>query len=1030
MVRVPAGGMRYAAITAVGVCLWAAAAAGQQAGAAAAPGTADMVRRLDAIAWEAAYDNPYASSLRARSLAADDPPPALPDLLRYRSQIARWHLNAGQSREAATALEDILRQAEGQPGVTPTFVSAVRQLLALSWLRVATREHCVGESATASCSAPVRRSAVHPGGGAARRAVDEYLRVLRNAPDESTALGARWLLNIAYLLAGEYPFGVPEEWLIPPAAFRSEHDVGTFVDVAPRLGLNVPGRKGGSAMDDFDGDGDLDLFASSAGLFTVAAGDNPNQLRYFRNNGDGTFADRTAEAGLTGLVSGLNLVQADYDNDGLLDLLVLRGAWLNDPHPNSLLRNNGDGTFSDVTEQAGLLISAPTQAGAWGDYDNDGWVDLYVGNESSEGSAYPANLFRNNRDGTFTDVAFEAGVAVVGFVKGAVWGDYDNDGRLDLYVTLLRADQPNRLFRNEGPGPDGAWSFRDVAAAAGVQGPPVSFPTWFFDYDNDGWEDLFVSGFSGGLADVVLERLGQPHRGQLPRLYRNDRDGTFTDVTRAVGLDRIMVGMGSNFGDLDNDGFLDMYLGTGDPDYRMLIPNLMFRNAAGTLFQDVTSAGGFGHLQKGHGVSFGDVDGDGDQDLYHVLGGAFEGDTFPNALYLNPGHGNNWITLRLEGVASNRMAIGARIRIAAEAPGGDREIYVTAGSGGSFGGSSLQQEIGLGDATGIRTLAVTWPAGGRTDVYRGVGVNRTFRIREGDPAPVPVAVARLELGPPADPSPETERVDAEAHRERALDAGAVGDWSTATSGFRQALAAAPNDATLHLQLGMAIRLRGGDPDAAIGHLGEALRLDPQLTQAKFAIGSLLEGSGRAAEAIEYFRWAAEDGPGGDEAAFRLAQALRRAGRLEESLPHYARTVDRSDARFGRALALVPLGRYGEARDLLAAGIDRHPWEPAFPLALARLLAAAPDGAVRDGSRALELVRSLAENLRTTAVAETMAMAHAELGQFAEAVQWQRLAMSVATDAGQVEAVRRMSANLSLYLRGAPCRTPWHADELG
>ena len=1030
MARVMSRRVRCTAAAVLLLGLWASTADGQRARAPRDPGTVDMTRRLDAIAWEGADANPYASSLRARSLAAATRPSLLPDLLRYRSQIARWQLNAGQSREAAAALEDILREAEGQPAVSRTFVSAVRQLLALSWLRVATQENCVQEGAAGRCSAPMRRSAAHPDQGAARRAIEEYARVLRDAPDESTLLGARWLLNVAYMTIGEYPFGVPEEWLIPPAAFRSEYDIRTFVDVAPRLGLDVGGRKGGSVMDDFDGDGDLDIFTSSAGLFTVATDDNPNQLRFFRNDGDGTFTDRTAEAGLEGLVSGLNLVQADYDNDGFLDLLVLRGAWLNEPHPNSLLRNNGDGTFSDATEQAGLLSPAPTQAGAWGDYDNDGWVDLYIGNESGEGTAYPGSLFHNNRDGTFTDVAFEAGVAVVGFVKGAVWGDYDNDGRLDLYVTLLRADQPNRLFRNEGQGPDGAWTFRDVAAEAGVQGPPVSFPTWFFDYDNDGWEDLFVSGFSGGLSDVVLERLGQPHRGQLPRLYRNNRDGTFSDVTRAVRLDRIMVGMGSNFGDLDNDGFLDMYLGTGDPDYRMLIPNLMFRNAGGAFFQDVTSSGGFGHLQKGHGVSFGDIDGDGDQDLYHVLGGAFEGDTFPNALYLNPGHGNNWITLRLAGVASNRMAIGARIRITAAAPAGDREVHVTVGSGGSFGGSSLQQEIGLGDATSIRTLAVTWPASGRTDVYRDLGVNRTFRVREGDAAPAQVAVARMALAPPADPSPESDRADAEAHRKRALDASAVGNWSTATSRLRQALAFAPDDATLHLQFGLAIKLMGGDPDTAVGHLGEALRLDPLLTQAKFAIGSLLEASGRPAEAIEYFRWAAEDGPGGDEAAFRLAQALRRAGRFEESLPHYARIVERSDARFGRALALVALGRYGEARDLLAAGIERHPWESAFPLALARLLAAAPDAAVRDGSRALEMVQSLAENLRTTAVAETMAMAHAELGQFAAAVQWQRLAMSVATDAGQVEAVRRMSANLSLYLRGEPCRTPWQAAELG
>lgn len=1030
MVRVTEGGVRAAAAVVAGILFWTASSAGQPARTGSDAGAAEMARRLDAIAWEAAYDNPYASSLRAQSLAAGDPPAALPDRLRYRSQIARWLLNAGQSREAAAALEDILRAAEGQADVTPTFVSAVRQLLALSWLRVAIAENCVGEAAAARCSAPMRRSGRPPGVAAARRAIGEYARVLRNAPDESTALAARWLLNVAHMTIGEYPLGVPEQWLVPPAAFRSDRDIGTFIDVAPRLGLDDAGRKGGSVLDDFDGDGDLDLFASSAGLFTVADGDNPNQLRYFRNEGDGTFSDRTAEAGLTGLVSGLHLTQADYDNDGRLDLLVLRGAWLNAPHPNSLLRNNGDGTFSDVTGQAGLLIAAPTQAGAWGDFDNDGWIDLYVGNESSDGSAWPANLFRNNGDGTFTDVAFDAGVAVVGFVKGAVWGDYDNDGRPDLYVTLLRRDEPNRLYRNEGPGSDGGWSFRDVAAEAGVEGPPVSFPTWFFDYDNDGWEDLFVSGFSGGLADVVLERLGRPHRGQLPRLYRNNGDGTFADVTAEARLDRIMVGMGSNFGDIDNDGFPDLYLGTGDPDYRMLIPNLMFRNAGGAFFEDVTASGGFGHLQKGHGVSFGDIDGDGDQDLYHVLGGAFEGDTFPNALYLNPGHGNRWITLRLEGVTSNRRAIGARIRVTAATPAGERDIHVTVGSGGSFGASSLQQEIGLGDATAIRSLQIDWPASGRSDVYRDVEIDRTFRVREGDAALTPVEVARLALEPPAALSPDAEPADAEAHRERALAASAIGDWSTATGHFRQALVLAPNDATLHLQIGMALKLVGTDPDAAVGHLGEALRLDPGLVAARFAIGSLREAAGRAEEAADYFRWAAEAGVEGDEAAFRLAQILRRSGRFEASLPHYERTIERSDARFGLALALAQLGRYREAGERLRAGLDLHPWEPAFPLALARLLAAAPDEAVRDGGRALALAQALAENLRTTAVAETMAMAHAELGQFAEAVEWQRLAMSVATDAGQVEAVRRMSANLSLYLRNEPCRTPWSAEELG
>ena len=1022
---------------AVAAVVLAAAPAAAQPDDPRGSGTAAMVARLAAISAAESQTNPYAGSLRAQALAAVAPPAALPDLLRYRSEIARYLLYAGRSGEAASAFEDVLRRASADPSVSPTFLSAVRQLLALSHLRAAMQRNCVSGAAADRCSAPVFRGSAHPDDAAARRAIEEYERILGDPPDESTALAARWLLNLAYMMVGEYPFHVPERWLVPPGAFRPAHDVGRFPDVAGRLGLDDAGRKGGSVMDDFDGDGRLDIVASSAGLFDVAAGANPNQLRFFRNEGDGRFSDRTAEAGLHGLVSGLHVIHADYDNDGFLDLLVLRGAWLDTGHPNSLLRNGGDGTFTDVTEAAGLLMPAPTQAAAWGDYDNDGWVDLFIGNESrvppggagaaapGGGSVYPSRLFRNNRDGTFTDVAAEAGVAVVGFVKGAVWGDYDNDGRLDLYVTRLRPDEPNLLFRNEGPGPGGAWSFRDAAAEAGVEGPPVSFPTWFFDYDNDGWEDLFVSGFRGGLGDVVLERLGQPHQGQLPRLYRNDRDGTFTDVTAAVGLDRIMVGMGSNFGDLDNDGFLDLYLGTGDPDYRMLIPNLMFRNAAGGRFQDVTSSGGFGHLQKGHGVSFGDLDADGDQDLYHVAGGAFEGDTSPNALYLNPGHGNRWITLRLEGAASNRAAIGARIAVTAVTPDGDRGVHVTVGAGGSFGGSSLQQEIGLGAATAIRSVAITWPATGETDVYRGVELDRAYRVREGDAALTPVRLDPIDLNPPAGGP-----ADPPDHRTRGLDAAAVGDWPEALARFRRALALAPGDAMLNWYLGMTLHLSGGDAETAAAYLAEAARLDPALTaRTQLTIGAVREAAGRVEEAMGHYTLAASEGPAGGEAHFRLAEALRRSGRAAASLPWYEQVPDRRDARFGEVLALVTLGRHREAHDRLASAVGRHPWEPAFTIALARLLAAAPDDTLRDGARALALAQALAGSLRTTAVAETMAMAHAELGQFAGAVEWQRLAMSVAAEAGQSAAVRRMSANLARYLRGEPCRVPWQDDEL-
>ncbi|MBN8247692.1 MAG: CRTAC1 family protein, partial [Verrucomicrobia bacterium] len=329
-----------------------------------------------------------------------------------------------------------------------------------------------------------------------------------------------------------------------------------------------------------------------------------------------------------------------------------------------------------------------------------------------------------------------AGLDVVGWVKGVAAGDYDNDGRPDLYISRL--GEPNLLFRNEGPLPGIAagWRFADVTHAAGVAEPRFSFPTWFFDFDNDGWEDLFVGGYrASDVGDLAADYLGLPHHAERPRLYRNRGDGTFQDVTHAMGLDRVLLAMGANHGDLDNDGWLDFYLGTGEPDLSALMPNRMFRNAGGTRFQDVTTAGGFGHLQKGHGVSFGDLDHDGDQDIYHVLGGAFEGDAYPNALFENPGHGHHWVKLQVIGTRANRSAIGARIHIQASGPDGPRTLHRTVSSGGSFGASPLRQEIGLGRCTSLDRVEVTWPGSGARQAFTHLPTGTLIRIREGDPAP-------------------------------------------------------------------------------------------------------------------------------------------------------------------------------------------------------------------------------------------------------------------------------------------------------
>jgi hypothetical protein len=323
-------------------------------------------------------------------------------------------------------------------------------------------------------------------------------------------------------------------------------------------------------------------------------------------------------------------------------------------------------------------------------------------------------------------------------VKGVASADYNNDGRPDLFVSRLNG--PPLLFRNDGPaGADTSarapWKFTEVADAAGITHPLKSFPCWFFDYNNDGWPDIFVTGYAiQDVGDIAADYLGRPHGGQLARLYRNNGDGTFTDVSKECGVNKLMHTMGCNFGDLDNDGWLDFYVGTGDPDLATVVPNRMFHNDGGRRFQEVTTSGGFGQLQKGHGIAFGDINNDGTQDIYSVVGGAVEGDDYHHQLFANPGHGNNWLKLKLEGTRTNRAAIGARIRVVVQSGDGERSIHRTVGSGGSFGASPMRQEIGLGKATLVKRVEIFWPVTGTTQVVTGLEINRFYHVREGSSA--------------------------------------------------------------------------------------------------------------------------------------------------------------------------------------------------------------------------------------------------------------------------------------------------------
>jgi Flp pilus assembly protein TadD len=703
-----------------------------------APSTRQMADRLQAVfaATDWKFDNYkvarrvayYSSLLSTQHLS-------LHDDTTVREQLAKEMLYQGDSESAVRQFEEVRRRWQRSGEAMPA--AAVKDLgswLAIAYLRLGEQQNCATTHGRTACLFPLQKSAAHQLPRGAEGVVRELTALLQADPQDAQS---QWLLNVAYMQLGRYPQDVPRAYLIPESRFASEASLPEFPEVAASEGLDITSHAGGVIVEDFDGDGLLDVMVTSSGPL--------DQMHLFHNNGDGTFRDVTRRSGLMGETGGLNLVLTDFNNDGHPDVLVLRGGWWGKQgcYPMSLLRNNGDGTFTDVTEQAGLLSAHPTNTAAWADFDNDGWLDLFVGHETRPASGsgsdpadlHPSQLFHNNRDGTFTEIGAASGLADLGFVKGVAWGDFNNDGRPDLYVSVMYGR--NHLFRNDGPRDPAdirkGWRFTDVTAQAGVDKQSNSFATWFFDYDNDGWPDIFVAGYSlDASSGVGAFEIGRPVQAEVPRLYRNQHDGTFKDVTAETRLDRVILTMGANFGDLNNDGWLDVYLGTGDSTYQALLPNRMFLNDRGQTFKDVTTVGDFGHLQKGHGIAFADLHRTGFEDVFEEMGGAQPGDSYQAALYRNPGNHNHWITLRLTGVRTNRAAFGARIDVMVVEGNKPRHIFRTVGYGSSFGGNPLEQHIGIGSAAAITQVEVTWPTSGTVDRIRNVRADQRYTLREGE----------------------------------------------------------------------------------------------------------------------------------------------------------------------------------------------------------------------------------------------------------------------------------------------------------
>ncbi len=517
-----------------------------------------------------------------------------------------------------------------------------------------------------------------------------------------------WLWESARRLGGYPGYVTPAHRMELKAGFAKPGV--EFEDIAPRIGLDKTSAGRGTAIFDYDNDGYLDIAIASA----------HGGINLYHNNGDGTFSDVSVGSGLDTCYDAFAITAGDYNNDGLTDLFVTRlGFYAGHAH---LFRNNGDGTFTDVTVQAGLTTWGPGFAASWVDYDNDGFLDLYIPNNL--GSLFerktPNRLFHNNGDGTFTEVSEQCGLGTIWPSIGGAWADYNNDGLPGLFVGngLGRS----QLYRNNGDG-----TFTDVSKEAGVDDLLFASPVFWWDFDNDGWLDLAQCSWSDYEDVIHTLRFGEgPADGSPMRVYRNNRDGTFSLVSRELGLTGCFGTMSANFGDFDNDGYLDLVLGNGSPKMDRMEPMIILENQGG-VFQNITFSSGLPFVGKSHGVNLGDLFGDGRLSIIVAAGGAYPGDLLTTNVYCPRTLPGNYLNVRLTGTVSNRSAIGARVSL--EAAGKQQFRQVSGGS--NFGCMPLEQHFGLADATAVDAVEIRWPSG-LVQRFDALPANRTLHFTEGE----------------------------------------------------------------------------------------------------------------------------------------------------------------------------------------------------------------------------------------------------------------------------------------------------------
>lgn len=685
----------------------------------------DAYRHIDTMALTASLNAERAEIIRKRLEKETDSSKKLNLATDYAQEL----LKCGRIKESLDIMQQLFKVIQqNNIQIDPNTKRSLYSIVGIAFMRYGEVENCLQNHNHQSCYLPVQGDGVHTLPYGSEQAIHQYETALKDFPED---LEFKYLLNLAYQTLGKYPGGVPKQYLIDPSWFTSKIKFPRFKDIAAQVGVSKNGLAGGVVIDDFTNDGWLDIVITSWGPHA--------ELIFYKNNGDGSFSDQTKEFGLDGQVGILNLNQTDFNNDGWLDLFLMRGAWWqkNGDMPRTLMMNTGKGRFEDVTLKAGLTKKGPTQAAAWADYDLDGWLDVVIANESLPEFERGIDLYINQHNGTFKRASDEWGLTMNQFYKGVTATYSDNDKYPDLYFSAL-ADS-NSLIINQAA--SGKNSFvRSNGPGKFLGAPYRSFPCWSFDFDNNGFEDIFVSSYSNDKTPVnywMMSNLKTVDPVMFPKLYSNQGNNTYKELGKSMGLTEVAFTMGCNFGDINTDGFLDFFLGTGNPMFQAVVPNKMYLNMDGQRFEDVSYAGGFANIQKGHGVGFGDLDHDGDEDIYIVIGGAFDGDTYYNSLFENPNYDhNNWIVLKLTGTIANKAAIGARVAISVEENGKERMIYRTVSSGASFGGNSLVLEVGLRKATVIHKVSVQWPCKECPDqVFTGMEINRAYLLSQDKPEP-------------------------------------------------------------------------------------------------------------------------------------------------------------------------------------------------------------------------------------------------------------------------------------------------------